>query len=96
MSLKTYCRQIDRERALYDTLSKRSELHDPSITVDGLLSICEEIEPSQFLGMGGFFFELFILRFGMEKHRKIILDVVNNEEKRCRQMTKNHCTRNMP
>ena len=79
MSLKDHLRQIERERAFYTTLSKHKGLDDPSLTMDGLLTICEDIEPSQYLGTGGFYFELFILRFGMEKHRKIFLDLFKTE-----------------
>lgn len=80
MPLKEYRQHIDLERAFYDKLANYKELHDPSITVDGILKLCETIEPSEFLGTGGMYFELFILRFGMEKHRKTILSLLTTED----------------
>ena len=82
MSLRDHVSQISRERSFYERLSKQSEIEDPSLTVDGLLDLCYKVEPGQYLQTGGFYFELFILRFGMEKHRKLFLALIKKEDKK--------------
>ena len=74
MSFRDYLYFVKMERGFYSELAKNEMLEDPSLTYDGLLSLSESIIPSYSLNTGGLMLELYVLRFGIERHRKAIED----------------------
>lgn len=63
---------IDFERKFYRRLATRDELHSPNLTYTTFMDICDEIEPSLIFGTGSIMFELYVLRFGSDKHRALL------------------------
>lgn len=74
MSFKGYVKFLSFERDFYDKLSRIPEIDEPSLTYAQLLNISEGLSPSISLGTGGLMFELFVLRFGIARHRKVIVE----------------------
>lgn len=74
MSYRRFVHFVNFERRFYDELSKQPKLDEPSMAYEDLMSISQALFPCAFLSTGGMMFDLFVLRFGIERHRKAMMD----------------------
>ena len=60
------------ERELLETLSQKEDFGFPDLSFEKVLDLSEQIRPSEVLGVGGYLFESYIIRYGAKKNCDVL------------------------